>query len=117
MRFFGEGVEKTQNIGELHLIDCGLIDEDLIQIGALNKLRTLEIRKNAKLTNAGLKNLLPLRYLQNLDISDTPITPDCSNIFTRLPALTTITVREDDSYTKEVWEKSFPTNYTLHFKH
>ena len=111
-----KNIGRFQNIHELQLIDSKLKDSDLKQIGELPRLTSLGIKNNAQITNAGLKNLLHLRYLRNIDLRKTQADPAASEILMRLPNLICLELTESETNTKEFWKSKFSPKYILQFK-
>ncbi len=65
----------SENLLALILDEDELTDEDLKEIGTFGNLISLNINKSPKVTNAGLKHLLPLKNLRKLEIAATSINP------------------------------------------
>lgn len=55
------------------LVGLPLTDDGLKYIGQMKALYSLSLKKNTKLTSAGMKNLIPLKKLRRLDIQETNI--------------------------------------------
>ncbi len=71
----------------LYIDEDELTDDEMKDIATLPNLGSLNIEKNPKVTNAGLRNLLPLKNLVELRISDTGITPDAISDLKKFPKL------------------------------
>jgi uncharacterized protein YjbI with pentapeptide repeats len=65
-----EALEKNTTVTSLNLSACGLKDKDLIGIGKLIKLTSLNLSKNKFEYTSGITHLLSLVNLKVLDLSD-----------------------------------------------
>lgn len=65
-----EALEKNTTVTGLNLSACGLKDKDLIGIGKLIKLTSLNLSKNKFEYTSGITHLLSLVNLKVLDLSD-----------------------------------------------
>jgi len=88
-----------------------LTDDDLKVIGTMTELTSLTMDNNPKVTNQGLRNLLPLKNLKWLRMAGTSITPAAISDLKKFPKLESITVFPDrfpDSVRARL-EKELPT--------
>jgi serine/threonine protein kinase len=61
-----------KNLNELSVMQCGLTNEDIAQIAKIKDLRSLNIGKNGKLTDACIPSIEALPKLTDLDICICP---------------------------------------------
>jgi hypothetical protein len=73
--------------GFLCLKDDDLSNDDLDKIARLSALHMLEIARNARVTDQGIKKLIKLKHLKSLDIRELSITPACIEYLSKMPAL------------------------------
>lgn len=64
-----------RNVRSLYLGGMGIADADLVHLMHLQYLETLFVPANPKITLAGIKPLLALQSLKNINIDDTALTP------------------------------------------
>jgi serine/threonine protein kinase len=77
----------SENLQALILDEDDVTDEDLKEIGTLTNLSTLHINKCPKVTNQGLKYLLPLKELRWFQIAGTSINPGAISDLKKFPNL------------------------------
>jgi hypothetical protein len=81
------GVGVVQQLGKagssINLDERGLTDEDLRLVGALTRVRALDISMNRRLTAKGLEYLSPLSALESLNIRDSRLGDDGIEVITQ----------------------------------
>ena len=86
---------NSKTICALSLDQTDLTDEDLKVVGTMSNLISITMDNNPKVTNQGLKYLLPLKNLSWMRIAGTSITPAAIEDLKKLPRLTDIVVFPD----------------------
>lgn len=86
------GLEKCTTLYAIEADGDGLSDEALVHFGKITHLQTLDVNKNAKITNAGIAKLKNLKDLHILQITDTSCTPMCAEQLKAFPNLKHIEV-------------------------
>lgn len=85
---------NLKNLVELDARQTGLTDDGLAAIGKLEQITVLHLGKNQKLTDEGLKKLGALKKLRNLDIAGSKITA-ATLAKMKFPALKMILISKD----------------------
>ena len=65
-----------RQLTDLGLVDCELTDDDLQHVGQLSKLSSLDLQRNAAITDRGLLHLYGLKNLTYLDLTQTDVSDD-----------------------------------------
>ncbi len=61
-------IGQLPNLEHLGLMGCKVTDEDLAELGNLNRLKYLDLNLNGRITDAGLVHIGKLTNLQHLDL-------------------------------------------------
>lgn len=80
--------------------DSCITDEDLANIDSLTELRALHLRKNPLLTEKAIEHFAKCKKLQDLDLREAHLTPQCAKLLKRCRALKKITINPRN-WTKE----------------
>jgi hypothetical protein len=72
-----------------------LSDDDLKVVGTMTNLSSLTMDNNPKVTNQGLRHLLPLKNMRWMRIAGTSITPAAIDDLKKFPLLSSIVVFPD----------------------
>lgn len=66
-------LKECPELQTLMLMQTGICDEDLVQVGKVTGLRVLQLSMNPRITNLGMRHLRSLANLENLDLIDTTV--------------------------------------------
>jgi hypothetical protein len=96
MKFTGDGVKAAAELVQLESLQlhhCGIGDDDLAPLGGMPKLKSLFVSSqfNGRLTDAGLKHLVPIQTLESLKLAEFVVTTEGGlNVLTKLSRLTAL---------------------------
>ena len=89
-------LRQLPKLTKLGLLEVGITNRGLEELGRLGKLRMLDLRGSAQVGNAGLEQLRALRQLQALRLGGYQINDDTLALLVKikLPSLTSLTIDE-----------------------
>lgn len=79
---------KGSSVISLDLDHCNLKASDLKELGKITELRSLNLSQNLSLTDADIKHLENLKFLNDLDVSGLPLTSASFSTFAKFKYLT-----------------------------
>ena len=96
MKFATDGVKAAAELVQLESLQlhhCGVGDDDLAPLAGMPKLKSLFVSSqfNGRLTDAGLKHLVPIQTLESLKLAEFVVTSDGRlDVLTKLSRLKTL---------------------------
>ena len=89
-----ERLASCRNLKVLSVRGASIGDADCMAIGRMANLEVLGLLGCSQITNAGIKNLGPLRKLHHLDLAFTPISDEAMDVIAGMTELRTLALNE-----------------------
>jgi len=104
-----KSIDKFSQLRSLRLDACGLNNSEMKALSKSKTIRVLSLNTNT-ITDDGIAYLLPMKSLEWLDITRTPVTPKVASILKKLPHLKKVEMglrmdwskKERDNFIKEI---------------